>query len=132
MEKKFDLQYVSKISNEKVKFHKVERGIHSIQPSAETAEDLNQDDILQFTANLTNNPHDVFDSKLFLEGKIQKKGNADDAQWVDLEDADNITLELSVFYKMFKEMSIKAVNDSYIEKVNHPGEVATINQFTML
>ena len=28
-------------------------------------------------------------------------------------------------------MSIKSVNDSYIEKVNHPGEVATINQFTM-
>ena len=84
MEKKFNLQYVSKKSNEKVKFHKVERGIHSVQPSGETAENLNQDDIIQFTANLTNNPHDVFDSKLFLEGEIQKKGNAADAQWEDL------------------------------------------------
>ena len=54
-----------------MKFFKEERGIHSVQPSAETAEDLNQDDILRFSANITNNPHDFFESKLFL-GDIQK------------------------------------------------------------
>ena len=58
IEKKFNLKYVSSKSDEKVKFHK-ERGIHSVQLSSETAEDLNQDDILQFNANLSNNPHDL-------------------------------------------------------------------------
>ena len=71
--KKFDLKYVSGKSNEKVKFFKEERGIYSVQPSAETAEDLNQDDILHFSASISNNPHDFFDSKLFLEGDIQKQ-----------------------------------------------------------
>ena len=32
---------------------------------------------------------------------------------------------------MFKEMTLKFSNDSEIEKVTHPGEVATINQFIM-
>ena len=45
MEKKFNLKYVNSKSNEKVKFHKEERGIHSVQPSSEMAEDLNQDEI---------------------------------------------------------------------------------------
>ena len=56
-----------------MKFFKEERGIHSVQPNAETAEDLNQDDILRFSANISNNPHDFSESKLFLEGDIQKK-----------------------------------------------------------
>ena len=73
MEKKFNLKYVSSKTNEKVKFHKEERGIHSVQPSAETAEDLNQDDILRFSANISNNSHDFFESKLLLEGNIEKK-----------------------------------------------------------
>ena len=37
-----------------------ERGIHSVQLSAETAKDLNQDDVLHFSANISNNPHDFF------------------------------------------------------------------------
>ena len=113
--KKFDLKYVSAKSNEKVKFFKKERGIHSVQPSAETAEDLNQDDILRFSASISNNPHDFFESKLFLEGDIQKQ-TAANADWLPVEDADNVTLELSGFYKMFK-MSLKFSNDSEIEKV---------------
>ena len=113
-----------------MKFFKEERGIYSVQPSAETAEDLNQDDILRFSANISNNPHDFFESKLFLEGDIQKQ-TAANAAWVPVEDADNVTLELSGFYKMFKEMSLKFSNDSEIEKVTHLGEVATINQFIM-
>ena len=32
---------------------------------------------------------------------------------------------------MFKERTLKFSNDSEIEKVTHPGEVATKNQFTM-
>lgn len=130
MEKKFNLNYVSSKTNEKVKFYKEERSIHSVQPSGETAENLNQDDILQFAANLTNNPHDIFESTLMLEGKIQERADAN-AAWTDLLDATEVSLELSAFYKMFKEMSIKSANDSYIEKVNHPGEVASINQFLM-
>ena len=128
MEKKFNLKYVSSKSKEKVKFHREERGIRSVQPNSETAEDLNQDDILQFNANLSNNPHDLCDSKLFLEGKIQKKSNAQNAEWEDLANADNMTL---AFYKMFKEMTLRTENDSEIEKVNHPGETATLNQFIM-
>ena len=50
---------------------------------------------------------------------------------VAVEDADNKTLDLSVFYKMFKEMTLKFSIDSEIEKVTHLGEVATINQFIM-
>ena len=107
-----------------MKFFKEERGVHSVQPSAETAEDLNQDDILRFSANISNNPHDFFELKLFLEGDIQKQ-TAANAAWVPVEDADNVTLELSGFYKMFKEMSLKFSNDSEIEKVTHPEEVAT-------
>ena len=52
-------------TNEKVKFHKEERGFLSVQSSAETAEDLNQDDTLHFSANISNNSHDFFESKLF-------------------------------------------------------------------
>ena len=130
MEKKFNLKYVSSKTNEKVKFHKEERGIHSVQPSAETAEDLNQDDILRFSANVSNNPHDFFESKLLLEGNIEKQAAAG-GNWEALANADNITLELSAFYKMFKEMTLRMSNDSEIEKVTHPGEVATINQFIM-
>ena len=70
------------------------RGIHSVQLSAETAEDLNQDDILHFSANISNNPHDFFESKLLL-GDIQKQ-TADNAAWVAVEEADNITLEVSI------------------------------------
>ena len=61
--KMFDFIYVSATLNEKVKILKEERGIHSVQPSAETAEHLNQDDILRFSANISNNPHDFFESK---------------------------------------------------------------------
>ena len=61
MEKKFNLKYISSKSNEKVKFYKEEISIHTVQPSSETAEDLNQDDILQFNANLSNNPHNLYD-----------------------------------------------------------------------
>ena len=133
--KKFNLKYVSSKSNEKVKFYKEDRSIHSVQPSSETAEELNQDGILQFYANLSNNPHDFYDSKLFLEGKIQKKGAGANAQWEELDrtnaNADNITLELSAFYKMFKEMALRTETDSEIKKVNHPGETATLNQFIM-
>ena len=55
--------------------------------------------------------------RLFLEGDIQKQ-TADNAAWVAVEDADNITLELSVFYKMFKEMTLTFINDSEIEKLH--------------
>ena len=54
---------------------------------------------------------------------------ADNAVWEALADADNITLELSAFYKMFKEMTLRFSNDSELEKLTHSGEVATINQF---
>ena len=47
--------------------------LNFIKKSAETAEDLNQDDILRFSANISNNPHDFFESKLLLEGSIEKK-----------------------------------------------------------
>ena len=67
---------------------------------------------------------------MFLEGDIQKQ-TAANAAWVPVEDVDNVTLELSGFYKMFKEMSLKFSNDLEIEKVTHPGEVAMINQFMM-
>ena len=112
-----------------MKFFKEEIGIHSVQPSAEMAEDLNQDNILRFSANISNNPHDFFESKLFLEGNIQKQ-TAVNATWVPVEDADNITLELSAFYKMFKEMTLKFSNDSEIEKVTHPGD--WVNRFIMM
>ena len=102
----------------------------TLQPSGETAENLNQDDILDFKANLNNNLHDVFDSFIFLEGKIQQKLTADQ-NWTDLTPANNITIEPCGFYKMFKEMKLLASNDVEIEKVNHPGEVAMINQFLM-
>ena len=46
--------------------------------------------------------------------------------------SDNITLELSAIYKMFKEMTLRTQTDSEIEKtVNHPEETATLNQFIM-
>ena len=131
MEKKFNLKYVSSKTNEKVKIYKEERGIFSVQPRAETAENLNQDDTLRFSANVSNNPHDFFDSKLLIEGNIEKKGAADDAQWEAIADADNMTLELSAFYKMFKQMTLRINSDSEIENVQYPGEVATINQFIM-
>ena len=38
----------------------------------------------------------------FLEGNTQKKSNAQNAAWEDIANADNITLELSAFYKMLK------------------------------
>ena len=62
---------------------------------------------------------------MFLEGDIQKQ-TADNAAWVAVEDADNITLKLSAFYKMLKEMTLQFSNDSEIEKVTHPAEVQFI------
>ena len=55
-------------------------------------EDLNQDqdDVLRFLANISNNPHDFFESKLFF-GDIQKKSNVQNAAWEALADADNLT-----------------------------------------
>ena len=117
MEKKFNLKYVSSKTNEKVKFYKEERGIFSVQPGVETSENLNQDDILRFSANVSNNPHDFFDSKLLIEGNIEKKDAANDAHWEAIADADNMTLELSAFYKMFKQMTLRINNDSEIESV---------------
>ena len=70
---------------------------------------------LRFSANVSNNPHDFFESKLLLEGHIEKQA-AVDGNWEALANADNITLELSAFYKMFKEMTLRMSNDSEIEK----------------
>ena len=65
-----------------------------------------------------------------MAGSTEKQ-TADNADWVTLADADNITLELSAAYKMFNEMTLRFSNDSELETVRHPGEVATKNQFIM-
>ena len=131
MENKFNLHDIAESSKDLIKFYKEEEGLHSVQPSSETAENLNQDDILDFKANLNSNLYDIFDSYILLEGNIQKRATVGDNQnWVALGD-DNVTIEPCGFYKMFREMSLITSNDTEIEKVTHPGEVAMLNQFLM-
>ena len=113
-----------------MEFHKEERDFLSVQSSVETDKDLNQDDTLRFLANISNNPHDFFESKLLLEWNVEKQ-TVDNVAWVPLVDADNITLELSALYKVFNEITLRFSNDSELEKVTHPGEAATITQFIM-
>ena len=112
MEQKFDLHVIADKTKQLIKFYKEEQGFHSIQPSSETAENLNQDDILDFKANMNSNLYDIFDSYLSLEGNIQKRATAGDNQnWIALGD-DNVTIEFCGLYKMFHEMSLLASNDS--------------------
>ena len=102
MEKKFDIHAIASELKDLIEFYKEEEGLHSIQPSSETAENLNQDDILDFKANLNSNLYDIFDSYLLLEGNLQKRATAGDNQnWIALG-TDNVTIEPCGFYKMFR------------------------------
>ena len=51
-----------------MKFFKEGKGVLSVQPSKGISKNLNQDDTLRFSTNVSNNPHDFFESRLFLEG----------------------------------------------------------------
>lgn len=133
MERQFNLHEISNLTTSKLKFYKEQRGFHSVQPSSETSENLNQDDIIRLEASLTNDSFDVFDSNLLMEGKLQKKLTTEaETAWVDIvSTTDDITLELNGILRMFKEMVIYSNTDKIIERVSYPGEVSTINQFLM-
>ena len=132
MDLKYDLNAISQITNRSVLLYKESQSYHYVQPSSETAEDLNQDGNIDFICNLTSSKYDLFDSGLLIEGQFQQRltqGTAEEQTWKAV--TDNITLENNALLRIFKEMSLKSSADTEIEKVSHPGEVSNISQFTL-
>ena len=97
MEGKFNLHAIANQTTEKINYYQEYKGFNTVQVSAETAENLNIDDVLRFNATLTNDTFDVFASFLLLEGSLQKSADAG-VTWTNILAADNITLELNGFF----------------------------------
>ena len=130
MQRKFKLNEVSQLSHQSINIYKDEKGIYSVQPSGDTSENLNQDDVLDFQATLGNKQYDVFDSNLFFEGVLQQKvKTAADNTWAPI--TDNVTLESNAFTKLYNEIKLLDINGTEIDGTIMPGEVSSLNNFQM-